>query len=261
VVVAFLCWMGGQAQTRVAALPDDVAVDALSYPVRWTDRTIEAPDALEARVASRPVGSSVELVDAEGRTVRIDSTERLYSPWHIWITRVNGLFFLGVSLIVFASRVHVVPGRDLFWACPPIHHRTATTTTTARCSHAYRPDDGRTRTGIEGDGTETMTRSWERSTRLHEDPLLMGSLSTDDHGPVTMRSRHPRFRPPDHESTRRPNRMPGYDLRRSRRLGAARYEDWNGRNDAISPGTGSIADEGRPATVPGQGSSPGGFSS
>ena len=117
VVVAFLCWMGGQAQTRVAALPDDVAVDALSYPVRWTDRTIEAPDALEARVASRPVGSSVELVDAEGRTVRIDSTERLYSPWHIWITRVNGLFFLGVSLIVFASRVHVVPGRDLFWAC------------------------------------------------------------------------------------------------------------------------------------------------
>lgn len=115
--VAFLCWTGGQVQTRVATLPADVALDGLVYPVRVGPSVVVSADELAARVGTWPLGAPVDLVGSDGRVVTVEATERLYSAWHIWITRANGLFFLAVSLIVFASRTHVVPGRDLFWAC------------------------------------------------------------------------------------------------------------------------------------------------
>lgn len=116
-VVAFLCWMGGQVQTRVATLPPAVDAEELVYPVRFGESVAASPDELATRIGSWPIGEPVVLEQADGRVVEVDATVNLYSPWHVWITRINGLFFLAVSLIVFASRVHMVPGRDLFWAC------------------------------------------------------------------------------------------------------------------------------------------------
>jgi len=116
-VVAFLCWMGGQVQTRVAMLPPSVDPQELVYPVRFGESVAASSEELATRIGSWPVGASIELVQSDGRRVDVEATVPLYSSWHIWVTRANGLFFLAVSLIVFASRVHIVPGRDLFWAC------------------------------------------------------------------------------------------------------------------------------------------------
>ena len=112
-----LCWIGGEVQSDVATLPRAFDRAALEYPVAIQGDVVRSPDELDARVMAVGIGARVALVDAAGRLVDVPATVPLYSPWHVWITRINGLFFLAVSLVVFASRLSVVPGRDLFWAC------------------------------------------------------------------------------------------------------------------------------------------------
>ena len=109
--------LGGVAQTKVSGLPADFALDQLTYPAFVGRYMVGSESELLARVAGEPVGRSLQLRAADGSASAVVVTQNLYTSFHGLITRINGLFFLAVSLIVFAPRIDKIPAQDLFWAC------------------------------------------------------------------------------------------------------------------------------------------------
>ncbi|MDX2475249.1 MAG: HAMP domain-containing sensor histidine kinase [Candidatus Krumholzibacteria bacterium] len=109
--------LGGSAQTRVSGLPLDFRSDELSYPVTIGQYTVDSEPELLARVAGEPYANPLRLRSFDGATDVVLVPRKLYTPVHNIINRINGLFFLAVSLIVFAPRIDKIPARDLFWAC------------------------------------------------------------------------------------------------------------------------------------------------
>ena len=109
--------IGGSAQTKVAGLPLDFRVDQLVYPVVVGENTVHSEPELLARVTGEPVDFPLRLRSLDGTTDIVVVPRRLLNNAHAIINRINGLFFLAVSLIVFAPQVEKVPARDLFWAC------------------------------------------------------------------------------------------------------------------------------------------------
>jgi signal transduction histidine kinase len=109
--------LGGMAHTKVSGLPPDFQLDQLSYPVSIGQYTAGSEAELLARVAGQPVGQPLLLQSMDGASEVTVITQKLYTSFHDWIIKINGLFFLAVSLIAFAPRVEKVPARDLFWAC------------------------------------------------------------------------------------------------------------------------------------------------
>jgi signal transduction histidine kinase len=117
--VAAIGWyiLGGMAQSRVSGPPSDFQLDQLTYPLSVGQHSVSSESELLARIAGEPVGYPLLLRSADGSINTLITTEKLYTSFHGLITRINGLFFLAVSLIVFAPRVDKNPARDLFWAC------------------------------------------------------------------------------------------------------------------------------------------------
>ena len=109
--------LGGIAHTKVSGLPPDFPLDQLSYPVAVGKYTVESEPELLARVAGEPVGYPLLLRSINGPTNVVVVTQRLYTSFHNLVIKINGLFFLAVSLVVFAPRIDKNPARDLFWAC------------------------------------------------------------------------------------------------------------------------------------------------
>jgi len=109
--------LGGMAQTHVSGLPSDFDRDQLTYPVLVGKYKVDSEYELLARVAGEPVGYPLLVRSQDGSTSTLITTRNLYTSFHRWVTRINGLFFLAVSLFVFAPRVDKIPARDLFWAC------------------------------------------------------------------------------------------------------------------------------------------------
>jgi len=109
--------LGGIAQNRVGALPADFSFDELEWPVQVGNHEADNRDELEARIAAEPIGDAVRVRDAKGTIDRREIVRPAHSPFHDTITRLNGFFFLAVTLLVFAPRAHLVPARDLYWAC------------------------------------------------------------------------------------------------------------------------------------------------
>ena len=115
--VASLYILSGLAQSHVSGLPADFDRDELNYPVLVGHHQVGSELELEARVAGEPVGYPLLVRSMDGSTSTLITTRNLYTSFHRWVTRINGLFFLAVSLFVFAPRVDKIPARDLFWAC------------------------------------------------------------------------------------------------------------------------------------------------
>lgn len=117
---SWLYLIGGAAQSDVAGLRADFPLERLHYPV-WIDaHEAHSRAELMARVAAEPVGHAVEFRyrTPEGEEIeRTEITRAANTSFHNLVTRINGLFFLAVSLVVFAPRVDKIPARDLFWAC------------------------------------------------------------------------------------------------------------------------------------------------
>lgn len=109
--------LGGIAQSRVAGLPPDFPLGQLEYPVRVGTHQVQEEAELLARVSGEPLGYPLRIQDAGGTVDTLVTPIHLYTSFHRVITRINGLFFLAVSLVVFAPRIDKVPARDLFWAC------------------------------------------------------------------------------------------------------------------------------------------------
>ena len=109
--------LGGTAQTQVSGLPTDFDRDQLTYPVLVGHFQVGSELELLTRVAGEPVGYPILIRSLDGSTSTLVITRSLYTSFHRWVTRINGLFFLAVSLFVFAPRVDKIPARDLFWAC------------------------------------------------------------------------------------------------------------------------------------------------
>ncbi len=109
--------VGGMAHSRVSGLPSDVRPDALAYPLMVGQHTVGSEAELLARVAGEPVGQPLWLRSDDGSLSIIVTTQKLYTSFHDIVIKINGLFFLAVSLIVFAPRIDKIPARDLFWAC------------------------------------------------------------------------------------------------------------------------------------------------
>ena len=119
VAAIWLYIVGGMAQTKVAGLPPGFQLDQLAghYPVSVGSYSVSSESELLARVAGERIGSRVHVRSADGSVDTEVNTHALYSYFHNLITRLNGLLFLAVSLIVFAPRIDKNPARDLFWAC------------------------------------------------------------------------------------------------------------------------------------------------
>lgn len=117
VAVIYFYVLGGIAQTHVGRLPAEFPVEDLSWPATIGEYTVSSEAELVARAASQPVGYPVRVRGAEGGIDRYVTVERAHTYFHNLVTRLNGLFFLAVTLVVFAPRVDIVPARDLFWAC------------------------------------------------------------------------------------------------------------------------------------------------
>jgi signal transduction histidine kinase len=109
--------LGGMAQSHVSGLPSDFDRDQLTYPVLVGHYQVNSEYELLARVAGEPVGYPLLVRSMDGSTSTLITTRNLYTSFGRWVTRINGLFFLAVSLFVFAPRVDKIPARDLFWAC------------------------------------------------------------------------------------------------------------------------------------------------
>jgi signal transduction histidine kinase len=109
--------VAGNAQSRVSRPPADVELSDLEYPVSFGPHRALSEADLVARIAGEPLGYPIELRDATGRVETRFVTQPGHSAFYKLITRLNGLFFLTVSLIVFAPRIDKLPARDLFWAC------------------------------------------------------------------------------------------------------------------------------------------------
>lgn len=117
VVAIGLYILAGISHTRVSSLPPDFPLDQLNYPVMVGQYTAHSEPELLARIAGEPVGHPLMLRSVGGLTETRVITQKLYTSFHDMIIKINGLFFLAVSLIVFAPRIDKVPARDLFWAC------------------------------------------------------------------------------------------------------------------------------------------------
>ncbi|RKZ15644.1 hypothetical protein DRQ53_08480 [bacterium] len=117
IAAMWLYMMGGLAQTHVSRLPDGFPLDQLHYPVTIGNYSASTEAELLARAEGTEVGQPIRVRDAESSIDEVIITVRAHTPFHDLVTRLNGLFFLAVSLIVFAPRVDIVPARDLFWAC------------------------------------------------------------------------------------------------------------------------------------------------
>ncbi len=109
--------LSGLAQSHVSGLPADFDRDELNYPVLVSHHQVGSELELVARVAGEPVGYPLLIRSMDGSTSTLITTRNLYTSFGRWVTRINGLFFLAVSLFVFAPRVDKIPARDLFWAC------------------------------------------------------------------------------------------------------------------------------------------------
>jgi signal transduction histidine kinase len=109
--------IGGSAQTKVAGLPLDFRVDQLVYPVVVGEHTVYSEPELLVRVTGATIGYPLRLRSLDGTTDIVVVPRKLHNNAHDIINRINGLFFLAVSLIVFAPQIDKVPARDLFWAC------------------------------------------------------------------------------------------------------------------------------------------------
>ena len=117
--VAAIGWyiLGGMAQSKVSGPPADFQLEQLTYPLSVGKYSVSSEPELLARIAGEPVGYPLLLRSEDGSINTLVTTQKLYSAFHGLITRINGLFFLAVSLIVFAPRIDKNPARDLFWAC------------------------------------------------------------------------------------------------------------------------------------------------
>ena len=115
--VVSLYVFGGLAQSHVSGLPSDFDRSQLVYPVLVGRYEVGSELELVARVAGEPPGRPLLIRSNGGYPGTLVTTRNLYTTFHRWVTRINGLFFFGVSLFVFAPRVEKVPARDLFWAC------------------------------------------------------------------------------------------------------------------------------------------------
>jgi signal transduction histidine kinase len=113
--------LGGIAQSRIGALPDDFPIEDLAYPVWLENHEVSSESELRARAAGQGVGRRVDVrwTDPETGAVLAQSldTVRANAYFHDLVTRLNGFFFLAVTLLVFAPRADMVPARDLYWAC------------------------------------------------------------------------------------------------------------------------------------------------
>ncbi len=109
--------LGGLAHTKVSGLPANFQLEQISYPLMVGQHSVESESELLARVAGEPVGRPLLLRSDDGTTDVTVITEKFYTSFHDLIIKINGLFFLAVSLIVFAPRIDKHPARDLFWAC------------------------------------------------------------------------------------------------------------------------------------------------
>ena len=117
VLAIAVCWLGDQAQRDVAALPEHVDVGAWNHPVAIDGVSVHGAEELHTRLLGAEIGQRVTLTETRGERRSVVELERAHSSVHTWLTRLNGLLFLAVSLVVFAPRVDRVPARDLFWAC------------------------------------------------------------------------------------------------------------------------------------------------
>ncbi len=109
--------LGGMAHSKVSGLPSDFPLDQLTYPVSVGQHIVGSEPELLARVAGEPVGYPLLLRSMDGDFTVTVITQKLYTAFHDLIIKINGLFFLAVSLIVFAPRIEKNPAQDLFWAC------------------------------------------------------------------------------------------------------------------------------------------------
>ena len=109
--------LGGMAHSKVSGLSPEFRLDQLSYPILIGQYRVGSEPELLARVAGQPAGKPLSLRSLDGTTDTVVVTQKLYTSFHDLVIKINGLFFLAVSLIVFAPRIHKNPARDLFWAC------------------------------------------------------------------------------------------------------------------------------------------------
>jgi signal transduction histidine kinase len=110
--------VGGLAQNHLGALPEDFPRETLTWPVTLDDeQEVANLEELEARMAAAEIDDRVLIRDADGSVNRWVEVARANSPFHNLVTRLNGLFFLAVTILVFAPRAHLVPAKDLYWAC------------------------------------------------------------------------------------------------------------------------------------------------
>jgi signal transduction histidine kinase len=105
----------GAVQMRTSALPDDVAIEGLSYPVRVGGRTAGSPKELAFLVQGLGVGRQIDIVQSDGRRITTQLVGQ-FSIIHRVSTYLSGFCFWAVCLVFFAPRTDRPANRDFFWA-------------------------------------------------------------------------------------------------------------------------------------------------
>ncbi len=99
--------------SRLGALPADFAVPT-RWPVVVDGVRAGSPEELGFLVESRPPGWDLAITQAGGETAAVRVAPQ-YSRSHLALTLLDGLLFLAVNLLVFASRHERPPARPFFW--------------------------------------------------------------------------------------------------------------------------------------------------
>ncbi|HZI89247.1 MAG TPA: HAMP domain-containing sensor histidine kinase, partial [Candidatus Polarisedimenticolia bacterium] len=110
-LIVGLASMGGLL--RLSAPPPGYPENPILYPARVGPAVVGSAEELRFLAQSRPAGSMIE-VRSDAGLLRTRLQPQV-SRFHLAIILLEGLIFLGVSLLVFAPRADRGPVRDLYW--------------------------------------------------------------------------------------------------------------------------------------------------
>lgn len=110
--------LGYRHQWTLSELPEDPALEELSYPVSIGDYRAGTSESLRFLAESWPPGTRLLILDADGEAVVVPTVRRLGTAGLI-LTGLGGTVFLAVAVGFFAPRLHRRGIGRFFWILFP----------------------------------------------------------------------------------------------------------------------------------------------